>query len=206
MVARERVAVLDSVHGVSKGFFEVAEVGVVVLWRRDHLQQPRLHFLRKTAARQLVNLTSVTQWIHRDALNTSWCRVFNVGTFCGMFTTPHPTWNVNSVSDSVLPNTNVIPAQKSLPNPLCPTDIFCIVRFNLNIGKNTSEWSGCVLQQVFTSSCLCTSPTVPFYCWFNDGLLLPRSPLCCSEHFYMKTFIIPLTRQPQPKQSMARVQ
>lgn len=57
MVARERVTVLDSVPGVSKGFFEVAEVGVVVLGRRDHLQQPRLHFLRKTAQRRLVNLT-----------------------------------------------------------------------------------------------------------------------------------------------------
>lgn len=128
MVARERVTVLDSVHGVSKGLFEIAEVRVVVLWRRDHLQQPRLHFLRKTAQRQLVNLTSETRWIHIDTwtLNTWWHQMFNVGTFCGMLTTPHPTWNVNSVCDSVLPNTNVILTQKSLSNPLCPTAFFVL--------------------------------------------------------------------------------
>lgn len=48
ILATEMVNVLDSVLGVSKGLSEAGEVGVVMLWRRDDLQQPGVHVLWKT--------------------------------------------------------------------------------------------------------------------------------------------------------------
>lgn len=52
------VNVLDSVLGVSKGLSEAGEVGVVILWRRDDLQQPGLHLLGKTTKKNNSSLSS----------------------------------------------------------------------------------------------------------------------------------------------------
>lgn len=46
------IYVLDSVLGVSKGFFDGVEVRIVILGRGNHLQQAGLHLTGKTTRKE----------------------------------------------------------------------------------------------------------------------------------------------------------